>query len=269
VESGVAATVYPDKHHFGYIPGLAEAEQNGEKFFRFLGVQTLAEARAIDEVTLRDKVHEYRANWGTVQDDLFCVGEAVPLYCRNRRLPCPVMMGHTASEFFISPEVESKDELKAMAESTFGTDAQEFLSFFDLEHDTIEEIRKKASVSSIELAIRIAGECNAASGAEQPLYYYDFDAEIPGWDHPGTSTRSICGSSSKPWQNAGDLSQASITIWRGRCAPIGQTSFATEIPTARTCRGRPCRSGNAIRPMRRPACCSPINPPPSPARPPR
>ena len=186
VESGVAATVYPNKQHFGYIPELAEAEQNGEKFFRFLGVRTLAEARAIDEVTLRNKVHEYRANWGTVQDHLFCVGEAVPLYCQNRRLPCPVMMGHTASEFFISPEVESIDDLKAMAETSFGADAQEFLSFFDLEHDTIEEIRKKASVSSIGLAIRIAGECNAASGAEQPLYYYDFDAEIPGWDHPGT-----------------------------------------------------------------------------------
>ena len=57
VESGLAATVYPNKQHFGYIPELAEAEQSGEKFFRFLGVRTLAEARAIDEVTLRDKVH--------------------------------------------------------------------------------------------------------------------------------------------------------------------------------------------------------------------
>ena len=45
---------------------------------------------------------------------------------------------------------------------------------------------KKASVSGIEYAIRIAGRANADTGADLPLYYYNFDAEIPGWDNPGT-----------------------------------------------------------------------------------
>lgn len=185
VESGVAANVYPDKRRFGRIPPLAEAEQDGVKFFRYLGVSTLAEARAMDTLTLYHKLRDYKAFWGTVQDNLFCLGEAVPLFCQNKHLPCPVMMGHTASEFFIKPEAKSMDELKAMAETAFGQDAPEFLALFDLEHETLEDILQQASVSSIEFAIRAAGQANAAAGGK-PLYYYNFDAEIPGWDHPGT-----------------------------------------------------------------------------------
>jgi para-nitrobenzyl esterase len=186
VESGVAANVYPDKQHFGRVPPLAEAEQDGVRFFRYLGVSTLAEARAIDEVTLRNKIHSFPSYWGTVQDDLFCLGEAMPLFCRNKRYTCPVLMGHTASEFFVAPEVNSVDEFKAMAQTAFAGDAPEFLSFFDLEHDSLETLLHKASVCSIELAVRVAGAANAATVGAQPLYYYDFDAEIPGWDHPGT-----------------------------------------------------------------------------------
>jgi para-nitrobenzyl esterase len=69
-----------------------------------------------------------------------------------------------------------------MAIEMFGDGADEYIGLCKAQLGNIDEVRKKASVSSIEYAIRIIGQANA----NIPLYYYNFDAEIPGWDNPGT-----------------------------------------------------------------------------------
>lgn len=186
VESGVAANVYPAKRRFGRVPPLKEAEEEGVKFFNFLGVSTLKEARAIDEKTLMQKIKEYRSFWGTVQDDRFCMGDAMGLFLQNKRLRCPVLWGRTSSEFFVAPETETREEFIDMAKAAFGQDADAFLALFDLEHDDAQALRKKATIPSIDLAIRALSAQNEISGANEKLYYYDFDAEIPGWDNAGT-----------------------------------------------------------------------------------
>ncbi len=186
VESGVSANVFPAKRRFGRVPPLREAEEAGVKFFDFLGVKTLEEARAIDEKTLMQKIREYHSFWGTVQDDVFCVGDAMTLFLKNKRLPCPVLWGRTSSEFFVAPEEETIEAFRAMCETAFGPDAAEFLSLFDLEHGDMADIRKQASVSSIDLAIRALSLQSSRLGVKDPLYYYNFDAEIPGWDNAGT-----------------------------------------------------------------------------------
>jgi len=53
---------------------LAEEEKEGEKFFAFLGVETLAQARELDAVYIRDKWLQYQRFWGTVIDGSFCIG---------------------------------------------------------------------------------------------------------------------------------------------------------------------------------------------------
>ena len=186
VESGVSSNAYPAKRMFGRVPPLKEAEQEGVKFFDFLGGKTLAEARAIDEKTLMQKIKEYRSFWGTVEDGSFCVGNAMKLFLENKRLPCPVMLGRTSSEFFVAPETETKEAFVQMAREVFQEDADKFLALFDLEKDSMEAIRKKAAVSSIDLAVRAMGEQESRLGVKTPLYYYNFDAEIPGWDNAGT-----------------------------------------------------------------------------------
>ncbi len=185
VESGVAANVYPQKRRFGRTPKLAEAEQAGVKFFEFLGVKSLAEARAIDEKTLMKKIKEYRSFWGTVQDDRFCVGNAMQLFLENKRLPCPVIWGRTSSEFFTAPEEETVEAFTAMAREVFAEDSDAYLSLVADTKD-IEEIRKKAKFPSIDLAIRALSAQGEKTNPALPLYYYCFDAEIPGWDNAGT-----------------------------------------------------------------------------------
>ena len=186
VQSGVMANVYPSRRQFGRVPPLKEAEEAGVRFFDFLGVSTLAEARAIDEKTLMRKIREYRSFWGTVEDGRFCVGNAMQLFLENRRILCPVLWGRTSSEFFQRPEEDCLESFTAMVRSVFQEDAEEFLGLFADVKGGMEGIREAAAFPGIDLAIRALSAQNDRTGTGQPLYCYCFDAEIPGYDHAGT-----------------------------------------------------------------------------------
>ncbi|MCR2806813.1 carboxylesterase/lipase family protein [Paenibacillus soyae] len=186
VQSGIFTKLYPDPGMPKFWSRLGDAEQEGVTFFEYLGVSSLEEARQLDAVYLRDKAVEYRGFWGTVEDGKFNVGVPFELFLQRKCWNVPVMFGHTSSEFFSTPNVDSLDELKRMAVNLFGEDAGAYLELCSAESGSIEEAKKKASVSGIEYAIRIAVQAGADSEADVPLYYYQFDAEIPGWDHPGT-----------------------------------------------------------------------------------
>lgn len=186
VQSGIMTKLYPNNRVPGARTSLKEAEEDGIKFFEFLGVSSLAEARKLDAEYIRDKALEYGGFWITVIDDQFCVGPAFDLFLENKRWKVPVMWGHTSDEFYNVPQVETMEELEEMAQQLFGEDAEAFLSLCEADSGDIEQAKKNASVRGIEYAIRVAGRANNETGANLPLYYYNFDAEIPGWDNPGT-----------------------------------------------------------------------------------
>lgn len=185
IQSGIITMLYEGERKPGPISSLMEAEKDGVKFFDFLGVSSLAEARQLDAKYIRDKALEYNGFWGTVVDNKFSVGDSFNLFLENKRLMVPVLLGHTSSEFFSIPNVSTINEFKDMAINMFGDDADEFLELCDIDSGNIDEVLKKASVNSIEYAIRIIGQANTDTGANTPLYYYNFDVEIPGWDNPG------------------------------------------------------------------------------------
>ena len=83
-------------------------------------------------------------------------------------------------------ETRKRNPLVAAIRTALQEDADAFLSHLDVEHSSLEELRQQASMSSIALAAHALCRANAKSGAGTDLYYYSFDAEIPGWDHPGT-----------------------------------------------------------------------------------
>ncbi|MGF7142102.1 para-nitrobenzyl esterase [Anaerotaenia torta] len=186
IESGIVTKLYPGNPMPVTKQNLKEAEQEGIKFFEYLGVSSLEEARGLNAEYINSKTLEYKKFWGTVVDDAFCVGNAFELFLENKRWMVPVMMGHTSTEFFSIPMVKTKRELKELAYSMFGDDSGEYLELCRIEEADLEEARRLAAVSGIEYAIRIAALANSAAGTNTPIYYYNFDAEIPGWDNPGT-----------------------------------------------------------------------------------
>ncbi|MDI4646989.1 carboxylesterase/lipase family protein [Cohnella hashimotonis] len=186
VQSGVFTTLYPGSGAPRFLREFAEAEADGIRFFEALGVSSLAEARRLDAAFVRDKYLESGRFWGTVTDGKFNLGDAFGLFLRNERWPVPVLFGHTSSEFISVPEAGTLDEFKKMAAELFGDGAETFLALCGANTGGLDEVLKRASASGIEYAIRIAGRANADTGVNLPLYYYNFDADIPGWDNPGT-----------------------------------------------------------------------------------
>ncbi len=166
---------------------LASAEKNGEDFFEFLGVSSLAEARKLDAFEILHKYSEYARDHRrmfTVEDGRFCVGEPLALILAGKCVDVPIMAGNTSDEFPNFLRADSEEELKQKAEEAFGERAQEFLAF--------EEARRAERPGLYAKAAGI--ECTAKSlflekkrlGSSNDYYYYRFDGEIPGWDHPGT-----------------------------------------------------------------------------------
>ncbi len=185
VQSGIFTKLFPGQR----APSartLPEAEEDGCSFFQALNVRTLAEARALDANIILEKALALKGHWGSVLDERFITGDAFKLFCDNKCWKAPVLMGHTSSEFHIHPEVGTLEAFKAMAAEMFGESADTFLSLCGTQNGELENVLKQSSVSGIEYAIRVAANANAKTGSGTPIYYYEFDAEIPGWDNPGT-----------------------------------------------------------------------------------
>lgn len=130
---------------------LESAEKNGENFFRFLGVHSLEEARQVDAVTIRNKYAAYVAEHPrmyTVKDEVFCLDTPLDVLRRGEGNRVPLMAGNTADEF-------------------------------------LTPIRGQL-ISGIECTVKNLARIWRAKGFPEEVYYYCFDADIPGEDHPGT-----------------------------------------------------------------------------------
>lgn len=186
IESGIITNLYPGNLLPTAKQSLFEAEQEGMKFFEYLGVSSLAEARKLGAEEVNNKALEYKKFWGTVIDNKFCLDNSYDLLLENKRWMVPILWGHTSNEFYSTPKAETLEEFTKMAKELFGDDSDEFLSLCQVSSVDLEEAINKASVRGIEYSIRVAAQANAETGANTPMYYYNFDAEIPGWDNPGT-----------------------------------------------------------------------------------
>ncbi len=185
VQSGTFLQAYTGR--MGLHPRtLEKAEAQGQRFFEALGVKTLAEARAIDARTIEDVSLTWPWGcWGEAIDGKFSVYGSNAWYLHTDRVQCPVLMGQTSSEFVTAPPFQNEDELRAYACEAFGEEADAFLAHFT-HPATPESLAAEGKIPAIGLAMRAAVQANALNGVTHPLYAYNFDATIPGWDDPGT-----------------------------------------------------------------------------------
>ena len=189
IQSGAFAPPYP--FDFGLCNDMESAEKSGRAFFDFLGVQSLAEARQIDAVTLRDKalewegIHGWGKTFGEVVDGVFSLRSSQQWFLQRDRVRVPVLLGSTDNEFFAFPPARNEEELQALARKEYGPEAGQFLAFFP-SPVTADSIREQGKINSIQFAVRAAAAVNDAEPDPVPLYDYLFAADIPGWDRPGT-----------------------------------------------------------------------------------
>ena len=186
VMSGLIRSPYFDAS-VGVPEPLDEAEKNGEKFFDFLGVKNLEEARALDAFYIRDKYGEYakeHPRMFTVLDHKFCTGDPIVLFREGKHADVDVMAGNTTDEFPNFLTADSTEELKAQAIELYGERAEEFLKFPEALHR--DEAGRYAVVSGIECMVKSLFAGKSEDGSRRNHYYYRFDTDIPGWDNPGT-----------------------------------------------------------------------------------
>ena len=184
IQSAMIYSLYKDTR-LGPMKRLPEAEKFGIKFFDYIGVKSLSEARKLDALYLRDMYNKfYKTNglmWNVI-DDKFCYGDPLALYMNNKHAMVPVMSGNTSDEFLNSILAESEEEFLQKATELFGAHTEEFLSF--------EEAHKKngdlyGTYSGLECNVKSQFLNNQRSGNGQDCYYYCLSADIPGWDKPG------------------------------------------------------------------------------------
>lgn len=181
IMSGIMAGVYPSR--FGARRSFAEYEAYGEKFFEFMGVKTLEEARKLDAVYVRDKCEEFKGWFGTSADGVFQTDNSMDNIMKGNRWKVPLLISRTSSEFKQGLDPEDMDAFRTQAKELLGTKAEAFIKACGT---TVDEVKKNSSVSGIEIAARSIAKRDAELGITAPVYYSVFDPSIPGWDDPGT-----------------------------------------------------------------------------------
>ena len=149
VESGIFCLPYEKPR----LSTLAELEKQGEEFFRFLGIHSLAEARALPAVFLRDKMEEFGLFWSVVADGKFQQRTSWQTALRGELPDIPMLIGDTDNEFFAVPQAKTEEELREMARKYLGGDADQFLALIHADQG-LEKAVKNATVGEIEIAIR-------------------------------------------------------------------------------------------------------------------
>lgn len=125
------------------------------KFFEYLGVKTLEEARAIDAETLRDKASAFRNagihRWGLCVDGTFLPDQPNQMLCDNRRLQIPVMIGNTDDEFTDVFPAKTYEEFEAQVNERLGDAAAEFLKLCGKGRLDEQQVMANAKVNRLGL----------------------------------------------------------------------------------------------------------------------
>ena len=184
IMSGIVATVFPSA--FLEKP-FAECEATGVDFFKHLGVKTLAEARALDAVTIRDKCNEFEKpfafTFATATDGVFQTGNATKNMLSGRYHHMPLMVTRTSSEFRMGVPAGDMAEFRANAAKYLGDRADDFLAACG---DDFAEAKERSAVCVVDTAARVLAASADKRGIADAIYYGIFDPSIPGWDDPGT-----------------------------------------------------------------------------------
>lgn len=179
VQSGGGMEVKGPAFHlvpFLDLQGLAE---QGEEFFSFIGVKTLAEARAVDSRTLMAKQVKYEKFWNGTVDGKYVVEDTSKSIVAGHQHKIPVMTGSTTNESLYGPP---DNDILTWAKASMPDIAEEYCKLARIKASNKGiSLKQAATVNYFELAAGLI--CNfLAEHGKQPVYGYRFGPEIPGDD---------------------------------------------------------------------------------------
>lgn len=131
IMSGMIRSPYAEEG-MGIPPSLDEAEKLGEKFFDYLGVKTLAEARQLDAKYIRDCYDKFMYEneiMVTSRDNNICIGDPIRLFAQGKYAGVPVLAGNTEDEFPFVIDAQNEEELEKRASAWFCKKRKSFLQY--------------------------------------------------------------------------------------------------------------------------------------------
>ena len=169
------------------VRSLKDAETQGEEFFKFAGIHSLEEGRNMDAAVLLEKYNGFHGLFTSVIDGKFGVGDPVMQVSRNQCMQVPILSGNTTTEFrFAFPEENTEEYIR----KTVGDYAQEYIACCKekMRESALQmhSLAEASEMALIEYSVRLMFEGALKNGNKQGHYYYVFDPDIPGSDHPGT-----------------------------------------------------------------------------------
>jgi len=163
---------------------LPTAEKLGEKFLADLGVSTIAEARKVDALKIRDLANGPNGRayqFGTVIGDNLMPDKPTNIILENKQNDIRIMTGYTRDEFGVVPKVNTEAELEEYAKYYFQDRADEYLAICKKGAESIEDMKKNGSYNRFEIGTFLWMKANAENGCPD-IYTYKFHPEIPGDD---------------------------------------------------------------------------------------
>ncbi len=164
--------------HFFPKHTFEDQEKIGEQFFAYLGVKTLAEARALPAQYIMDKYLESGLFIGNAVDPVFNPSDLGQRLLDNKFNDVDYIIGNTLDEFPVGPVgCETDEEVLAWIDEKFGKFAEEFKA---LAIKSGKPLKEAATVYRVALGNDILVKEMAKNGRK--FYFYNFDPEIPGDD---------------------------------------------------------------------------------------
>ncbi len=164
---------------------LEEAERQGVEFFeKYLGVKTLAEARALPAEFVEQKYCEAGYFWFPVIDGKYIVEEPKDANIKGHVKDVPVMIGGTVGESVYGPREATEECITAWVSDNFGPYADQYMSIIrKMAGNDIEKLKEAATVSMHGISEHLLAEVLAKRGKK--CYVYLFNPDIPG-DNAGS-----------------------------------------------------------------------------------
>jgi len=183
-----AVRVLAPKGQERIYPNLEKAEATGVRFFDFLGVRNLAEARAIDASTLFDKQLEFNrktatsplGNFGLTIDGKYIAEDPSDVFLAGKHHKIPYIVGLTRDEFHIGPGTDEVNAIEEWAKINFSDEADTFMALAckKAKSDGIS-VCEAATINAFDVSVRTFCRISTERG-DKNIYFYHFGPEIPG-----------------------------------------------------------------------------------------